>query len=120
MHWCRDALEAYSEELQKIAKKIFNLVAKAVGMKPDEMRDLTEEGWQAMRMNYYPPCPEPDLVIGLRPHSDATGLTIVLQLNEVEGLQIHKDGMWIPVKPIPNAFIINIGDMLEVHIYTYS
>ncbi|KAF2314642.1 hypothetical protein GH714_028171 [Hevea brasiliensis] len=108
-----DALEAYSE-LQKIAKKIFNLVAKAVGMKPDEMRDLTEEGWQAMRMNYYPPCPEPDLVIGLRPHSDATGLTIVLQLNEVEGLQIHKDGMWIPVKPIPNAFIINIGDMLEI------
>ncbi|KAJ9135939.1 hypothetical protein P3X46_033059 [Hevea brasiliensis] len=110
----RDALEAYSEELQSIAKKIFNLVAKTLGIEPDELKDLAEEGWQAMRMNYYPPCPEPDLVIGLKPHSDATGLTILLQLNDVEGLQIKKDGMWIPVKPIPNAFIINIGDMLEI------
>jgi hypothetical protein len=32
----------------------------------------------------------------------------------VEGLQIKKDGLWIPVKPLPNAFIINLGDMLEV------
>ncbi|KAH1133590.1 hypothetical protein GLYMA_05G094600v4 [Glycine max] len=28
--------------------------------------------------------------------------------------QIRKDGLWIPVKPLPNAFIINLGDMLEV------
>ncbi|TXG47794.1 hypothetical protein EZV62_027088 [Acer yangbiense] len=66
------------------------------------------------RMNYFPPCPQPELVIGLNPHSDATGLTILLQLNEMEGLQIIKDGMWVPVKPLPDAFIINIGDMLEI------
>ncbi|XP_057494276.1 protein SRG1-like [Actinidia eriantha] len=69
---------------------------------------------QSMRMNYYPPCPQPDLVIGLTPHSDAVGLTILLQLNEVEGLQIKKDGMWVPVRPLPNAFTVNIGDMLEI------
>jgi isopenicillin N synthase-like dioxygenase len=48
-------------------------------------------------------------------HSDAAGLTILLQLNEIEGLQIRKDGMWIPVIPLPNAFVVNIGDMLEVN-----
>ncbi|XP_048229737.1 protein SRG1 [Ricinus communis] len=110
----RDAIETYSEELKSLAHKIFDLVAKAVGMKPDEMKELFEEGWQAMRMNCYPPCPQPDLVIGLKPHSDATGLTILLQVNDVVGLQIKKDGFWIPVQPIPNAFIINIGDMLEI------
>ncbi|EEF42737.1 1-aminocyclopropane-1-carboxylate oxidase, putative [Ricinus communis] len=109
-----DAIETYSEELKSLAHKIFDLVAKAVGMKPDEMKELFEEGWQAMRMNCYPPCPQPDLVIGLKPHSDATGLTILLQVNDVVGLQIKKDGFWIPVQPIPNAFIINIGDMLEI------
>ncbi|GFY89070.1 senescence-related gene 1 [Actinidia rufa] len=73
-----------------------------------------ERGMQAMRMNYYPPCPQPELVIGLTPHSDAGGLTILLQLNEVEGLQIKKDGMWVPVRPLPNAFTVNIGDILEI------
>jgi len=66
-------------------------------------------------MNYYPPCPQPELVIGLNGHSNAVGLTILLQLNEMEGLQIKKDGMWIPVIPLPNAFVVNIGDILEVN-----
>jgi len=33
----------------------------------------------------------------------------------MEGLQIKKDGMWIPVIPLPNAFVVNIGDILEVN-----
>ena len=45
-----------------------------------------------MRMNYYPPCPEPDKAIGLTPHSDVDALTVVFQLNETEGLQIRKEG----------------------------
>ena len=94
--------------------KILNLMAKALRMEHNDMIELFEEGMQVMRMNYYPPCPQPELVIGLNPHSDATGLTILLQLNEMEGLQIRKDGMWVPVKPLPDAFIVNIGDILEV------
>jgi len=70
-----------------------------------------------MRMNYYPPCPQPDKVIGLTPHSDSTGLTILLQLNQVEGLLIRKNGLWVPVNPFPNAFIVNVGDILEVILY---
>ena len=101
-------------ELKKLAMKLLSLMAKALKMKDEEMRDVFEEGMQSMRMNYYPPCPKPDLAIGLSPHSDGTGLTILLQGNEMEGLQIKKDGMWIPVTPLPGAFVVNIGDMLEV------
>ena len=89
-------------------------MAKALKMNPNDMKELFEEGWQSMRMNYYPPCPRPDLVIGLNNHSDAVGLTILLQINDKEGLQIRKAGMWVPIKPLPNAFIVNIGDILEV------
>jgi isopenicillin N synthase-like dioxygenase len=95
--------------------KILKLMAKAIGMEYNYMKNLFEDGRQSIRMNYYPPCPQPELVIGLSPHSDATGLTILLQLNEIEGLQIRKDGMWIPVIPLPNAFVVNIGDILEVN-----
>ncbi|PON54607.1 Oxoglutarate/iron-dependent dioxygenase [Parasponia andersonii] len=72
---CRDSIEACSAELEKNYKSLLDLMPKALRMEDSEMR-----------MNYYPPCPQPDLVIGVNPHSDATGLTILLQNNETEGL----------------------------------
>ncbi|CBI30801.3 unnamed protein product, partial [Vitis vinifera] len=110
----RDSLEIYAVELRNLAMTILGFIAKALKMEANDMKELFEEGHQAMRMNYYPPCPQPDQVIGLTPHSDAVGLTILLQVNEMEGLQIRKDGMWVPIKPLPGAFIVNIGDILEV------
>ncbi|KAK9199250.1 hypothetical protein WN944_014438 [Citrus x changshan-huyou] len=79
----RDTLEAYSMELKSLA---MNLILK-MG--------------------------KPEKVVGLTPHSDGCGLTILLQINEVEGLQIKKDGMWIPLTPLPNAFLVNVGDIME-------
>ncbi|KAM7505896.1 hypothetical protein LguiB_004800 [Lonicera macranthoides] len=110
----RETLEVYVAELKSLAMKMLECLAKALKMKAEDMKTLFEEGMQSMRMNYYPPCPQPEKVIGLTPHSDSVGLTILLQLNEMDGLQIKKDGNWVPVKPLPNAFIINIGDILEI------
>ncbi|WRX27232.1 Oxoglutarate/iron-dependent dioxygenase - like 10 [Theobroma cacao] len=107
-----DDIEAYSAELRDLALKILAFQAKALGMDPNDL-SIFEEGWQAFRMNYYPPCPQPELAIGLSPHSDAVGITILLQINEMEGLQIRKDGAWVPIKPLPDAFVVNIGDIME-------
>ncbi|WCJ27337.1 2-oxoglutarate (2OG) and Fe(II)-dependent oxygenase superfamily protein [Euphorbia peplus] len=110
----RDLLEAYTEEMENLAMKILSLMERSLGMKTEELKDIFKEGNQQMRMNYYPPCPQPELVMGLNHHTDGGGLTIVLQANEVEGLQVKKAGKWIPIKPLPNAFVINIGDILEI------
>ncbi|KAJ1399934.1 Oxoglutarate/iron-dependent dioxygenase [Sesbania bispinosa] len=110
----RDDLEIYYAKMNKLSIQMFELMAKALTLDTNEITKIFAMGTQATTLNYYPACPQPELVLGLNPHSDAGGLTIVLQANEVEGLQIRKDELWIPVKPLPNAFIINIGDMLEV------
>ncbi|KAF5184589.1 Srg1 [Thalictrum thalictroides] len=110
----RDTIDAYSLEMKLLTMKILGMIEKALKMDANEITELFEDGVQSMRMNYYPPCPQPEQVIGLAPHSDADGLTILLQINEMEGLQIRKDGMWIPIKSLPNAFIVNIGDILEI------
>ncbi|KAL5772073.1 hypothetical protein ACOSQ2_011997 [Xanthoceras sorbifolium] len=110
----REALEAYSAELKNVSGKILKLMGKNLRiMDTNEMTTMLE-GRQAMSFNYYPACPEPEQVIGLAPHSDFSGLTILLEVNDVQGLQIKKDGMWIPVKSLPDAFIINIGDTFEI------
>ncbi|WMV15695.1 hypothetical protein MTR67_009080 [Solanum verrucosum] len=110
----RDIMEAYSKEIKNLSMIIVCQLAKALKMDEKEMRDLFSDGMRSMRMNYYPPCPEPDRAIGLSPHSDADALTILFQLNETEGLQVRKDDIWVPIKPLPNALIVNIGDMMEI------
>ena len=110
----RDNLELYSQKMKDVAMIIIGQMEKALEVKEREMIELFEDGIQRMRMNYYPPFPQPEKVIGFSNHSDGDALTILLQLNEIEGLQIRKDGMWVPVKPLPNAFVVNVGDIMEV------
>ncbi|CAH2041881.1 unnamed protein product [Thlaspi arvense] len=110
----RDTVLAYLAEVRSIVKVLLGHMAKALKMTEEEMKELFEGGMQTLRANYYPPCPQPELVIGLTPHSDAALLTVLLQLRDVQGLQIRKDGIWIPVRPLPDAFIVNAGDSLEI------
>ncbi|CAL5411573.1 unnamed protein product [Camellia sinensis] len=110
----RETMEAYSAEVKKLAMIILSQMAKALKMDNEEMKELFSDGVQSMRMNYYPPCPEPDMAIGFTPHSDAVALTILYQLNDTQGLQIRKEGKWVPVKPLQDAFVVNIGDIMEI------
>ncbi|KVH89440.1 Non-heme dioxygenase N-terminal domain-containing protein [Cynara cardunculus var. scolymus] len=107
-------LHDQDQKLQRLAMTLFHLIGQAVDIDKQEMSDVFEDGMQSVRMTYYPPCPKPDLVIGLTPHSDAAGITILLQVNDIEGLQVKKDGIWIPVNFLPNAFVVNVGDVLEI------
>ncbi|RZC90056.1 hypothetical protein C5167_044687 [Papaver somniferum] len=110
----RETIESYSLELSKLSLTLIKSMEKALQINTNVMAEWFEEVKQSMRMNYYPPCPQSEHVIGLTTHSDPGGLTIVLQLNEVDGLQIKKEETWVPIKPLPNAFAVNIGDILEI------
>uniref|UniRef100_A0A803MDJ5 Fe2OG dioxygenase domain-containing protein n=2 Tax=Chenopodium quinoa TaxID=63459 RepID=A0A803MDJ5_CHEQI len=110
----RVTMEAYIAEVKGLAQTLLNQMAKALGIDEGEMTELFDEEYQIMRMNYYPPCPEPNKAIGLTPHSDANSLTVLYQLNDTVGLEIKKDGNWVPVTPLPNAFVLNVGDALEI------
>ncbi|XVF75296.1 hypothetical protein PTKIN_Ptkin13bG0175800 [Pterospermum kingtungense] len=68
---------------------------------------------QGIRMNYYPVCSRPDLVLGLTPHSDGNSFTLLLQddsapfnfiSNSFFSLQIQSNGMY---KSIEHRAITN-------------
>lgn len=71
-----------------------------------------------MKINYYPPCPRPDLALGVVAHTDMGALTILVP-NEVAGLQVFKDDRWYNVNYIPSALIVHIGDQIEVCLFTF-
>ncbi|KAK1304425.1 S-norcoclaurine synthase 1 [Acorus calamus] len=108
----RETLDQYTIEIQKVADKLISAMAKNLGVNVETL--IEKVVGQKVRMNYYPACLNSDKVLGLSPHSDNVTLTILLQINEVQGLQIKKDGNWVPVAPLPDSFIINVGDVLEI------
>ncbi|CAN1173690.1 2-oxoglutarate-dependent dioxygenase 11 [Linum perenne] len=110
----RASLDQYSSELRKLALSLLNHMARNLGVEQEKLLALFKDGTQSIRMNYYPPCKESNKVMGLTPHSDAVGLTLLTQVNDVQGLQIRKDGEWVPIVPIPGAFIVNVGDIIEI------
>ncbi|KAK2659640.1 hypothetical protein Ddye_006173 [Dipteronia dyeriana] len=65
------------------------------------------------KINYYPPCPQPEVVLGVVAHTDMNNITILVP-NDVQGLQAFRDGLWYDVKCIPNALVIHIGDQMEI------
>ncbi|CAN1746403.1 S-norcoclaurine synthase 1 [Linum perenne] len=111
----RDSLEQYSSDLEKLVLTLLNYMAINLELEPDKLLSLFNDGTQAVGINYYPPCKESNKVMGCTAHSDAVALTLLTQVNDdVQGLQIRKDGEWVPIAPIPGAFIVNVGDIIEI------
>eukprot|EP01018_Ginkgo_biloba_P034361 Gb_06109 [translate_table: standard] len=109
----RETYEEYGAEILKLTSKLLGLLSEGLGLKPDYIQNFLKEAVLQLRINYYPPCPQPDLVNGLRPHSDGDMLTVLLN-DEVEGLQVRKDQAWFTIPPVPGALIINAGDLLQM------
>ncbi|KAG6762101.1 hypothetical protein POTOM_032586 [Populus tomentosa] len=60
-------------------------------------------------MNYYPPCPQPEIVTGLNPHVDIAGFALLLDCGDTPGLQVLKDDHWIFVEPLDGAIVVTWG-----------
>jgi isopenicillin N synthase-like dioxygenase len=110
----RHSVDVYSSEVAKLSCRLLEFMAKGMGAEPASLLGMFEGQPQGMRMNYYPPCWQADQVLGLSPHSDACGLTILLQKKDVQGLQVKRDGKWFAVDALDGALIVNVGDVLEI------
>ncbi|KAJ3677219.1 hypothetical protein LUZ60_002943 [Juncus effusus] len=110
----RDALDKYSSELEKLAKYLLKFMANDLGIETEVLFSAFKEHPQCMRMNCYPPCPQAEKVLGLSAHTDGAAMTLLLQVDEVQGLQIRQDGKWLSVEALPGAFVVNIGDAFEM------
>ncbi|KAK4363253.1 hypothetical protein RND71_018494 [Anisodus tanguticus] len=65
------------------------------------------------KVSNYPPCPKPDLIKGLRTHTDPGVIILLFQDDKVSGLQLLKDGQWVNVPPMGHSIVVNLGDQLE-------
>ncbi|KAL4353296.1 hypothetical protein GQ457_06G013300 [Hibiscus cannabinus] len=111
----REVNEEYAQEMRKIVDKLLGWLSMGLGLEENVLKQGAggEEIEYLMKINYYPPCPRPDLTLGVPSHTDLSAMTVLVP-NQVHGLQVFKDGLWIDAKYIPGALVVHIGDQIEI------
>ncbi|KAI3775395.1 hypothetical protein L1987_49968 [Smallanthus sonchifolius] len=112
----RDTINDYTMKIKSISVVIFEAMAESLDLEEHCFsKHFTEEHDVLQgRFILYPPCPTPDQVLGLKAHSDRSGITLLLQDPGVEGLQVLNDGKWYMVPVIRDALFINLGDQMQI------
>ncbi len=101
------------EELSQVLQRGFAL---ALGLAPDFFQRLFRVPNSRLKLNHYPPqdAPEADNDIGVVPHSDSGGFTILWQ-DDNGGLEVQsKSGEWVGAPPIDDTFVINLGNIMQI------
>ncbi|TXG61905.1 hypothetical protein EZV62_013268 [Acer yangbiense] len=90
----RETLDEYAMKIKIVTEVLFKAIAKSLNLEENSfLNQFGEQSLMQTRFNFYPPCSRPDLVHGVKPHTDRSGITILLQDKEVKGLQIVVDGI---------------------------
>jgi isopenicillin N synthase-like dioxygenase len=111
----RPTVLAWQDEALRVSQEVLRALAAALGQDEgyfDAWFDA--EASVNLKLVHYPGRPTPDTEQGVGAHKDY-GYLALLQQDEVGGLQVRDAaGRWIDVTPLPGAFVVNIGEMLEI------
>ncbi|XP_062210899.1 jasmonate-induced oxygenase 1-like isoform X2 [Phragmites australis] len=114
----RETTEEYGEEVVQLCRRVMQLLSSGLGLEAGRLQTAFggagHEG-ACMRVNFYPRCPQPEMTLGVAAHSDPGGMTMLLVDHHVRGLQVRRADQWITVDPVPDAFIVNIGDQIQAY-----
>nr|XP_043638739.1 1-aminocyclopropane-1-carboxylate oxidase 5-like [Erigeron canadensis] len=115
----KETMTEYRAELKKLAEKLMEIMDENLGLPKGYIKKAfnggeEEKAFFGTKVSHYPPCSHPEMVTGLRAHTDAGGVILLFQDDVVGGLEVLKDDKWTDVQPIPNSIVINTGDQIEV------
>ncbi len=107
------AFSDYFEQMERLAARLLQIACAAVGLPSDFFEPDFVGHLSALRVIDYPAPlgPPSDGQLRAGAHTDYGFLTILRSEASAGGLQVHRrDGGWIDVPALDDAFVINIGD----------
>jgi isopenicillin N synthase-like dioxygenase len=109
----REPLVEYCDALERLVQHLVRVYARALDLPAAYFDGPFTDFQYKLRATHYPSQPEArDDEFGIAPHTDTSFLTL-LAPNEVLGLAFRtRAGDWIDVPTIPDAFIVNGGQLL--------
>ncbi|GFS37255.1 hypothetical protein Acr_00g0050910 [Actinidia rufa] len=99
------AAQEYCKRCREVSMELLKGISESLGFEEtyiEKAMDL-KSGFQLFAANLYPPCPQPELAMGIPAHTDHGLLTLLIE-NGIGGLQIQHNGKWFHVNPLPQLF----------------
>lgn len=110
----RKVMVEYHTALCQLAKQMYSAFGSVLELPEYHFESVYEECNSSVRALHYPPQqPQETDEVGFGAHTDTSWFTLLNQDN-VGALEVQNaNGEWIPVAPIENTFVVNIGDFLQ-------
>lgn len=109
----RDRMRAYGAAVEGLGRRLLSLVAQGLGL-PAHAFASDHPPYLLMKLiAYHPQAEARPLRSGVAAHLDFSWVTLTLQ-DGTGGLEVMApDGRWIAVDPVPGAWLVNVGELLQ-------
>ncbi|KJQ53095.1 isopenicillin N synthase family dioxygenase [Microbacterium sp. SA39] len=109
----QDVVAEWHATLSEVARKLLRAWAQTLGADETYFDDHFGEPSTLIKIVRYPGSTEPEPQQGVGAHKDSGVLTLLWVEPGKGGLQVERDGSWVDAPPVPGAFVVNIGELLE-------
>lgn len=110
----REVVLRYQHELSQLAIRLVRAFAAALGQPENVFEQIyAPDPVYLLKIIRYPGREATESDQGVGAHKDGGFVTVLLQ-DVQEGLEVEYAGGWISAPPIPNTFVVNIGEILEL------
>lgn len=111
----RAVVSDWQQQLTRLALRLLQEWATCLGADPHLFDEAFAEAPATLtKIVRYPGRDDEGARQGVGAHKDPGVLTLLLVEPGRAGLQVEHEGSWTPVPPLPDAFVVNIGELLEV------
>ncbi|KAK8339040.1 hypothetical protein V6Z11_A08G008400 [Gossypium hirsutum] len=105
-------IDEHGRHQARLARTMYESMAKNHSLDSRLSESFLSELTRFIRVHQYPQIPKGNQAWEVGVRTDSTVLSILNQ-EQLGGLQVFKDNKWIPVKPMADSLIINLGDMMQ-------
>jgi len=113
----REPMSAYYKKMFDLSLVVLEILARGLPYGPNVFDEfVANDAVASIRLLHYPPQTSKDKSqLGAGAHTDFGAITLLLQ-DENPGLHVlnTENNEWVPITPNLDAYVVNIGDMLQM------
>ena len=113
VHGFAEAVTDYYRAVLDLGHRLLWAFAVALGEDPDTFTKHATKTPSQLRLVHYPFDQDAEDVLGIGAHTDYECFTLLKPT--APGLEVlNGAGEWVDVPPVPDTFVVNVGDILEL------